>query len=142
MAVGTARSKAKGRGVNDFFYEGIGIYCADEHTDMMKSALDQVVAFYGDDWVAYKKNLKRILIDPELHTTLWFGVRSLVISESDQNRMTSANHMAAWLIADYQRVQYLKERHSLKIMLSNKLMNAANESGKARLQQFVDQKTQ
>lgn len=141
MAVGTARSKAKQRGVSDFFYEGIAIYCADEHTDLMKKAVDQVASFFGDDWQRYKKNLKRIILDPDLHTTLWFGQRSLIIQESDTNRMASANHMAAWLVADVQRIQFLKERHSLKIMFSSKLMHAANESGKAKLQHFVDQKT-
>lgn len=141
MAVGTARSKAKERGVNDFFYEGIGIYCAEEHAVMVKKAVDQVVSFFGADWPMYKKNLKRILVDPDLHTTLWFGQRTLIIRESDENRMTSANHMAAWLVADVQRVQFLKERHSLKIILSRKLLEAANESGKAMLQRFVDQKT-
>ena len=141
MAVGTARSKAKERKVDDFFYEGIGIYCADEYVEMIKKAVDQVVSFYGVDWPKYKKNLRRILVDPDLHTTLWFGQRTLIVRESDQNRMTSANHMAAWLVADLQRVQFLKERHSLQIILSRKLMTTANESGKAMLQRFVDQKS-
>ena len=103
--------------------------------------MTEAVAFFGDDWPAYKKNLKLIILDPELHTTLWFGVRSLVINESDQNRMVSSNHMAAWFVADFQRIQVLKKRHSLKIILSRKLMNDANESGMVMLRQFVAQKT-
>ena len=141
MAVGASRSAAKARGVTDFFHRGVAVYASDDHVEMVKGALDMVVSFYGDAWPKYARNLKRIILDPDQHTNLWFGQRSLIVTESDQNRMQSANHMAAWLIADFQRIQFLKERHSLKIIWSKGLLEAANVSGKAMLQKFVDLKT-
>lgn len=141
MAVGASRAAAKERGVKDFFHHGVAVYASDEHVELVKEALDRVAAFFGDDWPKYKKNLKRVILDPDQHTNLWFGQRSVVIKESDENRLRSINHMAAWLIADYQRIQYLKERHALKIIWSKRLMDAANASGKVALDRFVAQKT-
>ncbi len=137
VAVRAARVLSKKHGSQDFFHQGIAIYCPEAHKPLIKESLEEVVRFFGDDWRRYRKNVKCIIVDPEVGSTLWFSKRTLLIRETDPNRMSSTVHMAGWLIADFQRIYELKRRFALHCIWNRGVIDTANESGKRLRDQYV-----
>lgn len=137
FSVRTARTSAKKDGALDFFHQGIAVYCGEEHVDLVKTALDRLVEFYGTDWLLRRKNLRCIVIDRIMCTALWFSVRTLVINREDAGRMTSINHMAGWLAADMERIAFLRRKHALHMIWSARLLQEANAVGRVKRDEFI-----
>lgn len=138
--VGATRAQAKKHGARDFFHQGVAVYCRETHAALIKESLDEVGRFYGKEWRRYRKNIKYIIVDEEVSSTLWFGTKTLLVKESDANRMGSAVHMAGWLVADFQRIQALKRRHALNKQPSQKILDEVNESGKRMRAEYLAQR--
>ena len=140
LTLKVARALAKSHDAKDFYHQGIAVYCTEPQIPLVKESIDEVVRFFGAEWPQYRRNLKCIIVDEQISSALWFSRRTLLVRESDANRMGSARHMASWLVADFQRVQTLRKKSALHIIWSSSVMNAANEAGKRKRDEFLKQR--
>lgn len=111
IAVGIARNRSRARKHENFYHQGIAVYCSPDHVPMLKDAVDQLIAFYGDDWPRNRKNLKWIILDNELQTILWVARRAVIVQESDATRLDSTSLFVAGLVADCERVRVHRKYH-------------------------------
>ena len=140
LAIRVARALAKSRGAKDFFHQGVAVYCSEERAPLIKDALDEVVRFFGDDWPRYRRNLKRIIVDPEIQSALWFSVRSLLVKEDKAMHAASAEHFAGFLVANYERIQCMRRKGALYVIWSSSLASTALECGKQRREAYFSGK--
>lgn len=105
---------------------------------MLKSAVDQLIAFYGDDWPRYRKNLKWIILDNELQTILWVARRTTIVQESNANRMGSVEQFAAGLVADCERVHVHRKHHCSTIFWKKGIIALAHEQAAAKRNAYLN----
>ncbi|MEE9368338.1 MAG: hypothetical protein V3V05_05690 [Pontiella sp.] len=138
IAVGIARQRARARKHENFFYRDIAIYCAEDQAQLLKDAVDAMITFYGEAWVQYQKNLKRIVLDDELQTILWVARRTIIIQESDERRMSSLVQLTGGLIFDCERVQVYRENHCATILWKKGILSMARNRAELKRLEYVN----
>ena len=116
IAVAVARQRARARKHQDFFYDGIAVYCAENQVQFLKEAIDEIISYFGDAWPDYRNTLKRIVLDDELQSILWVARRTTIIQESDTRRLGSVKHLAGALIADCERIRICQQNRCTCIL--------------------------
>ena len=107
---GACAQKAKKISVN-----GVDVYCSVDDERLVRDALNDVTAYFGDRWSSRQKHIKTVVINEGVMTSLWIPQRTVLILESDPSRMKSVRNMAGWLIADYERIDVL-QKHSCRLI--------------------------
>jgi hypothetical protein len=138
IAVGIARQRSRARKHENFYHQGIAIYCSAEQVPMLKSAVDELIEFYGDDWSRYRRNLKWIILDNELQTILWVARRATIIQESDANRMSSPEQFVAGLVYDCERVLVHRKYHASTIFWKKGLVAMAHEQAAIKRNEYLN----
>ena len=139
VIVSITKTRAQASGMKQFTFNGIEIYCPADKEQLILDAIEIISEFYEDKW-GICKNLKRIIIDTELRTVTWISQGTVVIQISDASRMSSATHLAGWLIAHYEKIRTLKEKHSTAIIWSRKIMAQANEKSLVMRKKYLSQR--
>ena len=88
---------------------GLEVYCTKGDEPVVLGAVKEVAGFCGDDWAAYRKFIKTLVISEGMATCLLIPQRAIIIQHSDRTRMTSKTELAGWLIADYERIRLLQK---------------------------------
>ena len=103
---------------------------------MLKDAVDQLIAFYGEDWANYRKNLKWIILDNELQTILWIARRAVIVHETDANRMDSIALFVAGLVGDCERVRVHRKHYCSTIFWKKGIAVLAREQADAKRNKY------
>jgi len=94
---------------------GVDAYCTSDDEPLVRDALNEVAAFFGDQWPSVQPLIKTVVINEGITTSLWIPQRAILILKTDQARMKSVRNLAGWLIADYERIDVLK-KHSCRLI--------------------------
>jgi hypothetical protein len=105
---------------------GVDVYCSVDDERLVRDALNDVTAFFGDQWPSRQKHIKTVVINEGIMTSLWIPQRTVLILKSDPSRMKSVRNMAGWLIADYERIDVLQKHSCRLIHWSKKAMGLSS----------------
>ena len=121
--------------------QGVDVYCRAETERKVSRALAAVAKFYGSHWESVRPHLKTIIIDEGILTNLWIPQRTLIISKTDEGRMSSVENLAGWLIADYERIDVLRKKRCHIIPWKKDALSLASIDALLRRLDYTEGKT-
>ncbi len=137
VAVHIALSSARVRKVENFYHQKIAVYCPAELKPFLIEALDDAVRFFGDEWPAYQKQIKRIIFDDKLDSIVWVARRTIIVSESDQLRVKSPRDLAGWLVSDFERIKFSHDRKCATLVWNKNIPLFARQQAQSKRAQFL-----